>query len=85
MKNSGSTDPASSETMRSKEKKDYHSSDLHYRSSLSSYFILALANKLSNIYCDHRLPSFSRLDVQEASKLTFKFTSLFVGQEIFRN
>ena len=35
------------------------------------------------IISDHRLPSFCQLDVQEASKLTFKFTSLFEGKEIF--
>ncbi len=58
------------------------------RSSLSSYFTLALAIELIQIFLqlviisDHRLPSFCQLDVQEAGKLTLKFQA-FECQKYF--
>ncbi len=63
-------------TMRSKEKKEYYSLIL-IESIITFLLYIGLAIEL--IISDHRLPSFCQLDVQEASKLTFKFTSLFEG------
>jgi hypothetical protein len=42
-------------------------------SIITSYFYIGLAIKFSiYIYCDHRFPSFCRLDLQEAGKLSSK-------------
>ncbi len=66
-------------TMRSKETEELvHSSD---RSIITFLLYIGLAIELNitfsqSIISDHRLPSFCQLDLQEASKLTLKFSSL---------
>ena len=56
--------------------------------SIDHHFYLTLqwfGNRINITISDHRIPSSCLLDVQEASKLTFKFTSRFDGKEnIFR-
>jgi hypothetical protein len=63
-------------TIRSKERKEYYSLIL-----IESIITL---HKLWQIFqCDHRLTSVCQLDLQEASKLTLKFSSLCC-RNIFR-
>ncbi len=67
-------------TMRSKEMEEYSSDrycfiDHHFL----TYFTLAWQSnfQILNFYCDHILPSFCQLDLQEAGKLTLKFLDLW--------